>query len=62
MITEVKKRSERDLADQVVVDGFSPDDAEVLESITAPVPVDSEIYSDYYNVFCTLLVTRHFSI
>jgi hypothetical protein len=61
MINEVEKRSERDLADQAVVDGFSPDDAKVLESITTPVPVDPEIYSNYYNVFGMLPFTRHFS-
>jgi hypothetical protein len=61
MINEVEKEGEWDLADQVVVEGFSPDDTEVMHSITAPIPVDSDIYNDYATVFGTFLIAHHCS-
>jgi hypothetical protein len=44
-----------------IEDDFSPDDIEVIQSITAPVAIDSDIYSDFCNVFSTLSIEYHIS-
>jgi hypothetical protein len=61
MINEVEKEGEWELEVQVVVDGFSPDDAEVMHSMTGPIPVDSDIYNDYATIYGAFPIAHHCS-